>query len=100
MENLQNMAEFMDEMAISAQSQPKCVKTCNRLATNLQKVASLDEDEKKQKISNLLSVTLAARKKLIRNTGGKGKSCWFLTDAGASQCRLYNQSCRRTCKTL
>ena len=60
----------------------------------------LSDDEKKQKISNLLSVTLAARKKLIRNTGGKGKSCWVLTDAGASQCRLYNQSCRRTCKTL
>ena len=62
--------------------------------------AALSDDEKKQKISNLLSVTLAARKKLIRNTGGKGKSCWVLTDAGASQCRLYNQSCRRTCKTL
>lgn len=61
---------------------------------------ALSDDEKKQKISNLLSVTLAARKKLIRNTGGKGKSCWVLTDAGASQCRLYNQSCRRTCKTL
>ena len=46
MENLQNMAEFMDEMAISAKSQPKCVKTCNQHATNLQKVASWDEDEK------------------------------------------------------
>ena len=46
MENLQNMAEIMDEMAISAKSQPKCVKTCNKLATNLQKVASLHEDEK------------------------------------------------------
>ena len=46
MENLQNMAEIMDEMAISAKSQPKCVKTCNQFATNLQKVASLLEDEK------------------------------------------------------
>ena len=46
MGNLQNMAEFMDEMEISAKSQPKCVKICNQLATNLQKVASLYEDEK------------------------------------------------------
>ena len=46
MKNLQNMAEFMDEMANSAKSQPKCVKTCNQHATNLQKVASWDEDEK------------------------------------------------------
>ena len=46
MENLQNMAEIMDEMAISAKSQPKHTITCNQLATNLQKVASLHGDEK------------------------------------------------------
>ena len=46
MEKQWNMAEFMDEMAISAKSQPKHTITCNQLATNLQKVASLHEDEK------------------------------------------------------
>lgn len=62
--------------------------------------ATLSDKEQSKKISNLLSVTLATRKKLIRNTAGRGGSCWELTAAGAAQCRLYNQSCRKTCKTL
>lgn len=60
--------------------------------------ATLSDNEQSNKISNLLSVTLSNRKKLIRNTAGKGGSCWVLTAAGATQCRLYNQSCRKTCK--
>ena len=63
--------------------------------------AILSEEEQRKKVSNLLSLTLSARKKWIRNIGGKGRSCWELTEAGAAQCRLNNQSChRKTCKTL
>lgn len=60
---------------------------------------ALSEEEQETKISNLLSVTLSRRKKLIVNTAGKGGSRWELTPAGAEQCRKYNQSCRKTCKT-
>ena len=60
---------------------------------------ALSEEEQNKKISNLLSVTLSSRKKLICNTAGRGGSCWELTIAGAEQCRKYNQSCRKTCKT-
>lgn len=63
--------------------------------------ATLSEEEQKRKVSNLLSLTLSARKKWIRNAGGRGRSCWELTDAGSAQCRNNNQSChRKTCKTL
>lgn len=61
--------------------------------------ATLTEEEQNRKISNWLSVTLSSRKKLIHNTAGRGGSCWVLTAAGAEQCRKYNPSCRKTCKT-
>ena len=60
---------------------------------------ALSEGEQNKKVSNLLSVTLCSRKKLIYNTAGKGGSNWKLTAAGAEQCRKFNQTCRKTCKT-
>ena len=62
--------------------------------------AALSEEAQHRKISNLLSVTLASRKKLIRNVAGQGGSCWVLTVAGAEQCRKNNHACRKTCKTM
>lgn len=60
--------------------------------------AVLGLDEKKNKIGNLLSVTMGKRKKLICNQGGTGRSCWLLTESGKEACRVGNPGCKRVCR--
>lgn len=57
----------------------------------------LTEQQKENKISNLLSVTMAKRG-LIQNEKGTGGSHWVLTEAGMVLCRKSNQKCRKKCR--
>lgn len=60
---------------------------------------TMSPQEQYNKVSNLLSVTMSSRKKLIQNIGGLGKSCWALTKSGVEQCRKNNPSCHKICPT-
>lgn len=59
----------------------------------------LTEQQKENKISNLLSVTMAKRG-LIQNQKGTGGSHWVLTAVGRELCRKSNPKCRKKCKKI
>ena len=55
----------------------------------------LDEEQKQNKIKNLLSVTMSRRFGWIKNIGGRGNSCWVLTPEGCKMCRKNNPNCKK-----
>lgn len=60
----------------------------------------LDEQQKRRKIGNLLSLKLKKRLGWVGSEGNTSKSLWFLTDAGYKACRKGNPSCKKVCKKL
>lgn len=55
----------------------------------------LNEDQKKRKIGNLLSVQLRKRLKWIKNEGTTRNPCWTLTDTGIAECKKWNSKCKK-----
>jgi len=58
----------------------------------------MTEEQKQHKITNLLAVKMSYREELVQNTGGKGKSCWSLTEKGRQICRKNHPDCKRKCQ--
>jgi len=58
---------------------------------------SLTDSQKRDKIGNLLSVSMRKNRKWIKNSGGQGHSAWSLTVEGIQQCRKENHRCKRRC---
>lgn len=58
---------------------------------------TLTEAQKKNKIGNLLSVSMDKQRGWIKNDGGRGHSSWTLTEKGVLECRRENAECRRRC---
>ena len=60
--------------------------------------AFMTDKQKQNKITNLLAVKMSYREGLVQNTGGKGKSCWSLTEKGRQVCRKNHPECKRKCQ--
>ena len=58
---------------------------------------ALSDTQKRNKIGNLLSVSMCRQRGWITNIAGKGHSSWALTPKGSAECRRGNASCRRKC---
>lgn len=55
----------------------------------------LNEDQKKRKIGNLLSVQLRKRLKWIKNEGTTRNPRWILTGTGMAECKKWNSKCKK-----
>lgn len=58
---------------------------------------TMTADQRRNKIGNLLSISMRRRNGWIASKRVQGKRIWFLTEAGVQECRKTNQKCRRTC---
>jgi ATP-dependent DNA helicase RecG len=59
--------------------------------------STMSESQRRNKIGNLLSVSMRKNRNWIKNTGGQGHSSWSLTTDGLLECRRVNPKCRRRC---
>ena len=60
--------------------------------------SSLSDEQKRKKISNLLSVKMVSRSHLIVNRGSKRYPVWKLTEKGKELCKKEKSSCKNRSK--
>ena len=58
---------------------------------------TMTDNQRRNKIGNLLSVSMRRRNGWIASERVQGKRTWFLTEAGVQECRKTNQKCRHSC---
>ena len=58
----------------------------------------LTDEQKNNRISNLISLKMSTRMKIIINKGSRSAPSWELTDAGRAACKKGTSSCKKDCK--
>ena len=61
--------------------------------------STLTESQRRNKIGNLLSISMRRRNGWIESKRTLGLRTWFLTASGMQECRKVNQRCKRICQT-
>ena len=60
--------------------------------------STMTEGQRKNKIGNILSVSMRRRNGWIESKRNKGLRTWFLTEFGIQECRKANPRCKRLCR--